>query len=124
MMEILSAITSALSISKQIKSLADSVATADLKLAIASLTEQLAEIKMQALDMADRNRQLQSEIEKLMAPPEVVYRDNLYFKRDGDGPFCPACYDKDKKLIRIAEAADAFREVMRFRCNVCKAQIR
>ena len=28
-------------------------------------------------------------------------RDNVYYTPDGDGPFCPNCYDKRKKLIRI-----------------------
>jgi len=122
--EIVSAITTAVGITKQIRDIADNVATAELKLAIASLTEQLADIKMQALDLAERNRQLEAEVSRLKAPPEVVYRDNVYFKADGDGPFCPSCYDNDQKLIRIPEVSEVFRMTMKYRCNVCKAHIK
>lgn len=123
--EILSTIQTALGISKQIRDLADNVATAELKLAIANLTEQLAEIKLQAVDLAEKNRELLAKIEKLSKPPELQFRENAYFKVNGDGPFCPSCHDSQSQLCRMTEVQGPERRMLhvRFKCPVCNATI-
>ena len=123
MLEILATVKSALTVTKQIRDIADNVATAELKLAIANLTGQLADIKIQAVELAGENADLKQQLSKLKAPPEVEYRDNVYFKLNGDGPFCPTCHDNDEKLIRIQEVEGVFRDMMKYRCNVCQSHI-
>lgn len=57
----------------------------------------------------EANRQLRREIEQLKESQAVtanlVFADEVYFKRKGDGtfdgPFCPACWDIDGKLLRL-----------------------
>ena len=123
MLEIIATIKTALSITKEIREIADNVATAELKLKIADLTEQLANIRLQAVDLAEENNSLKQQIEKMNSPPEMEYRDNVYFKLDGDGPFCPTCYDNNGKMIRIAEVEEVFRDMCKYMCNVCEGQI-
>jgi len=47
------------------------------------------------------------------APPpalaDVVVMSGVYWKQDGDGPFCTACYDTNEKLIRLSEFSDSFK---------------
>lgn len=123
MIELAAAVTTALGITKQIREIADNVATAELKLAIAELTEQLADIKLQAVDLATENRELKQKIQDLSAPPEMEYRDQVYFRTNGDGPFCPSCFDSSGNLVRISEASGHVRRLIKYRCNVCQAHI-
>ena len=50
---------------------------------------------------------------------EVLVRGDVYYKQDGDGPFCTACYDTDRKLIRLPEMGQHFQAFGKYRCNVC-----
>ncbi len=52
---------------------------------------------------------------------DVVVKNGVYWKQDGDGPFCTACHDTDKRFIRLAEFTGAFTEFGRWNCPVCKA---
>jgi Predicted nucleotide-binding protein containing TIR-like domain len=52
---------------------------------------------------------------------EVIVKDGVYFKQDGDGPFCTGCYDSKKELIRISALSRDFHSIARWRCPVCKA---
>lgn len=52
---------------------------------------------------------------------EVVVKQGVYWKADGDGPFCTACYDTDKKFIRLTEFTGHFTAFGKWKCNVCKA---
>ncbi len=51
---------------------------------------------------------------------EIVVKNGVYWQ-DEDGPFCTACYDKDKQFIRLAEFTDVFRTFGKWNCPVCKA---
>ena len=33
----------------------------------------------------------------------MIFKNNAYWKKsDGDGPFCPKCFDDNEKMIRIS----------------------
>lgn len=55
-------------------------------------------------------------------PYEMKFQDNVYWKRSGDikdGPYCPKCYDGDRKEVRLTEYVDD-----RFwRCPVCDTAV-
>jgi hypothetical protein len=122
MTDIPNAIAGAISLTKKLLSLAAVANDATAKLAIADLQVQLAELKTHLAELIDENSQLKQELKAFKsAGVEVVVKDGLYYKPDGDGPFCTACYDSGKTLSRITELGAAFRPIARWRCNVCKA---
>jgi hypothetical protein len=121
MLEILTNIGSAMGILKTIREISEPMATADLKLAIANLTEQLADIKLKAVDLAEENSQLKKEVARLSKPPEMDYRDGAYYHGD-DGPYCPTCYDQGKK-VRMQRLPLMMQNFGEFRCNTCDTAI-
>lgn len=123
-MDVIATITAAIALVSQIaeatskiKDSESRMVIAQLKATIADLTEKLADIKMELLALREKNRALTS-------PPELVYRDNAYYNANGEGPFCPACFDRDGRAMRMSEAPTPLRFVMSWRCNVCKSHIK
>jgi hypothetical protein len=121
MIEILTNIGSAVSILKTVREIAEPMNKSELKLALANLTEQLADIKMKAIELAEENAELKREVGRLSKPPEMVYRDGAYYNGD-DGPYCPTCYDQGKK-VRMQKFPEIMRTFGNFRCNTCKTAI-
>lgn len=69
----------------------------------------LSEAQSALHDSAEKNRQLQAQITDLETTGAIqdslVFGDEVYLRRklDGsfEGPFCPACWDVDGKLVRL-----------------------
>ncbi|QDU47532.1 hypothetical protein Mal52_60670 [Symmachiella dynata] len=58
-------------------------------------------------------------------PLEVLLRDGVYYKLDGNGPYCTGCYDEKLKLIRVNTLPDRFHQrFAKYKCPVCKATYR
>jgi hypothetical protein len=55
----------------------------------------------------------EKEIEKL------VFRDGAYFDNDGDGPFCPSCYQIEGKKSRITIISNDLKFTGVHKCTVC-----
>lgn len=92
------------------------------------LTEGLAAISTLIQDnhqLNDEIRSLKKEIEnleeKFKFKETLVFRNNGYWSKQGDGedgPFCPGCWDQNRNLVRFL-----VQEVYgghRWRCPVCK----
>lgn len=104
----LSSIKTATEIAKLLRQSDSSLASAEIKLRLAELTEALAEAKLEIADIQelllskDRdNRELEEQLrihEKLNWENPVYYLQNDEGK---DGPYCPQCYDNDRKVIRL-----------------------
>jgi len=47
-------------------------------------------------------------------------RDNVYYTPDGDGPFCPFCYERRRKKIRLRRVDSEDGSVVRHICRVCE----
>lgn len=122
MPDILSTVSSAIGLSKKLLELSSVAKNADAKLLIADLQLQLAEVKSALAELIGENSDLKEQLRQRDEPPEVVFKDGLYYTSEGDGPFCTSCYDTDGNLIRVAEMATAFRSHGRWRCNVCTAK--
>lgn len=116
----ITAVTAAIGLTKQLLGLAVAAKDADAKLAIAELQVQLAEIKTRLAELIDENNNIKQELKAATSDiAEVVFKDGLYYKPDGDGPFCTACYDSKKALVRVSERGAAFHAIARWKCNVC-----
>ena len=123
MVDVVAAVTGAISLTKQLLELAVASKDAKAKLVIADLQVQLAEIKTRLAELIDDNTRLKGELKNATTTgAEVVLKDELYYAPDGDGPFCTACYDSTKKLIRVTKLGPMFRAHGRWRCNVCSAK--
>ena len=123
MVDVIAAVTGAIGLTKQLLELTTVAKDAKAKLVIADLQIQLAELKTKLAELIDENAQLKQEIKKATSiVAEVTLKDGLYYKADGDGPFCTACYDSKKQLIRVTELASVFQQIGRWRCNVCTAK--
>ncbi|TSC94398.1 MAG: Uncharacterized protein CEN87_519 [Parcubacteria group bacterium Licking1014_1] len=81
------------------------------------------------LDLIDDSLRLREEIEQVkkensILKEKITIQEDLDFKRvayykksNGDGPYCQACWDRDKKLIRILSINEHHNF---YNCNVCK----
>jgi len=122
MPDVITTVTAAINLTKQLLGLAVVAKDANAKLVIADLQVQLAELKTRLAELIDENNQLKQEIRRSAATETaVVLKEGLYYTPDGDGPFCTACYDSKKQMIRVSEMGAAFHDIARWRCNVCKA---
>lgn len=84
--------------------------------------EKIVELQEQVHLLMDENKELRKTIteleEKLVIREDLQCRDNAYWRKNGDGPFCTACWDKDQKLMRILDQ-DGY-----YTCSTCKYPIR
>jgi hypothetical protein len=90
----------------------------------ADLEHKLVKVQSECLKLSEENGQLKQEItelkKQLQVRGEMKYHLNVYWKSSEDGskdegPFCPKCFDGDRKLARLAERP----EDSYWRCHVC-----
>ena len=82
---------------------------------------------MALAEMLMENARLQAELEEAKHTGEELaglkYKGHVYYKSDGDGPFCAVCVDKDRKLIRVRPHNNFYsdsNEQDGWSCAVCK----
>lgn len=117
--EYVTSIKAAWDLAKAIKTSADAIDDAQIKLQIAELISALADAKIEAAENAERI----SELERLLKnKSEMLFEGRLYYRiLDGgnkDGPFCPTCFDKDDKGIRLQPNSED-RSYDDWRCHAC-----
>lgn len=119
-MDIIGSISGAICLGEKAKTLADKTKSPELKHAIEELQGQLLELKSQIVEMREENEKL-----KLAAasPSEVAIKDGVYFKRNGEGPFCTRCYDSKRLLSRLTELGASHRVMGKWKCPVCRAYL-
>lgn len=129
-MDIAGALTSislALGIVKDLRSLDQSFATAELKLKMADLMTALADAKMAMVDvqaqLADKDQQIQALISASAFNKALVEYNGYKYEKGPDGtpvgaPFCPVCEAEAGLYIRTAIAQAPG---MPPRCPRCKA---
>jgi hypothetical protein len=115
--------------SEIVKALADTNALyekAELKLKIAELTEAVMTARVALLEAQTEIQSLKDQIGRLTtaAQATVVKRDNVYFLRENDqevGPFCPRCFEADKRRMPLTPFTPAFRTFGKYNCPQCKS---
>ena len=103
------------------------VITVAERLKDAELKQTLATVRMEGAKLAEENARLREELvalrERLCAEAAILHRDNVYWKRvEGapeEGPFCPTCWDGERKPVRMAEWA----EDLWWKCPVCRCSV-
>lgn len=118
MADVFSTVSGAIELVKKLHAASTASKDATSKLIIADLTVKLAELKMELAELMNENTDLKAKVAKAASPVEMVHKDDAYFKPDGDGPFCTACFDSAGKVIRLS-AAPGYAD-FKLRCNVCK----
>ena len=127
-MDVVALIQQAMEAARKIRELAKTVENADFKMALAELTDALAEAKLESVDLkialADARQQaadLEAKLQqKQHGEPQVV--DGLYEFPDKDGRFCTRCWDVDQRQVRVADMPSQFHFAGRWRCPGCQAK--
>lgn len=122
MADIFTSLTTALGLSRQLVEIASLAKDAKAKTIAADLQLQLAEVKIRLAGLLEENQRLSSELKAAKSSvSEMQLIGDLYYKPDGDGPYCTACFDGKRQLIRVSPMSIAFHAIAKFKCNVCKA---
>ncbi len=124
--EISAAITSiktASELAKFIKDSSSSLQEAEMKMKLAELISELADTKISMAEIQevilDKDTKIKELEDALNLKNNVVFERNLYWTTNDDnskdGPFCPQCYDNNRKLIRVHTYSTS-----KMKCPTCK----
>lgn len=127
--ELLTAIDTSIGIMKKLKTLNDKVKDADFRMLLADLSIELANSKSSVADLLNENRILKEKIKEMETAAskvdKLIFRNNAYYSENGEGPFCPACYDSKNKKIRLVDNLRDFVSISgKYKCPVCGAHIK
>ena len=83
--------------------------------------EKIMKLKEAVLQLQEENQELRKKVqeleEALSIRANLKYEPPYYWletKENKEGPYCQACYDKERKLIRLQDRKDG-----RWTCMVC-----
>jgi len=107
---------------KKVKELSVKADNIELKNHILDMNEQLLNMKELALDLREENTALNEEIKKLKSfeGKELKLQNKAYYDKDGNGPYCPNCYENDRQLVLMAKTGVIFR----YQCRKCEYGIK
>lgn len=119
----LASIKTAADLAKIIKDSSSSLEQAEVKFKLAELVGALAEAKMDIASIQEVLIKKDEELSSLQAQLEIkgkiIWEKPYYFLVEGtskEGPYCPTCYDNNKKLIRLQDQTNGI-----WGCQVCKS---
>jgi len=121
MNNVVAKVNSAASLIETLLSVPAVASSAEAKSIVADVQRQLADVKAQLAELSNQNEALREGLKQVASPPEVVVKDGKYFSQDGDGPFCPTCYDLQRTLVRLHETPAEMRSLGKWRCPVCSS---
>ena len=88
--------------------------------------KQLLDAQREALDLFEENRALKDRIreleEKQKLQGSLKFRDNQYWREDGEtseGPFCTTCWDVENRLVRMRQGTRSGTGREFFYCDWC-----
>lgn len=90
------------------------VAVTDIQIKLGQLSAQFMELSQANAGLAKENSELK---EKLEFKAKLKFKKPFYMTEDSDGPFCPKCWDDDKKGIRLDGPSSGYK---RWDCPKCK----
>lgn len=121
-------ITNVIDATKKIADIALSIKNVELQESILELRTQLVEIKGSLLEAKEENLELRQEnkaLKELEASTNTItLRDGYYYTSTGNQPVCGACFDAQKKTIRLVKTEDIIRQTLdrEYQCPVCKTR--
>lgn len=123
MSEIIGSISAAINIAKRLKEISKNIRDAEFKNLLADLSLELSDTKQRLSEIVVENSELKEELSKLKhsksVGEELIFKGGLYYTSEGDGPFCPGCYDNQGKKIRTPEEYGPFRKFGKYKCPIC-----
>jgi hypothetical protein len=122
-MDIIGSISGAISLIAKAKVLVDKTKNLELKAVIVELQGQLVDLKSLIVELQEDNQQLKKAAAMAIVAPDVTIKNGVYYKRDGEGPYCTTCYDSKKQLSRLTELGASHRIMGKWKCPVCRAYL-
>jgi hypothetical protein len=118
MIEIIDAVNVIITSLKNLHELSEKERYAEVKKGIADMSAQLSDMKIAAYEIKDENTELKEEIKRLksLSERELTKKNGLYYDKDGDGPYCPTCWDNDKRIVLMGKLTSD----MPYVCSQCR----
>ena len=118
-------IKTSMEIAKLIKDCSSSLDEAETKLKLAELISSLADLKMELadikVDLIEKDESIRELNERLKEKESLSFDGKFYLKEGDNIPFCPTCWESDKKAIHLI-----FKHYQSFgkcqECEVCKTR--
>ncbi len=121
--DIISSISTAISLAKRLNEISKTIQDAEFKNLLADLSLELADVKLRLADVIDENANLKKELHLLKSQTEagsnLMIKDGMYYNQSGDGPFCTGCYDIKRQVVRLIKQKDPFTEFGEYKCPGC-----
>lgn len=123
MSDVIKKILSSIKNSQELQKLKAAGENSDVQRISASLITELEDIKREVDRIINENAEQKKEIQQLKKltgdESDYIIKYNVYYKHDGDGPFCPYCSDKRGKKIRVLRESSDDDPLVRHFCRVC-----
>lgn len=127
MIEAISAIQAAMQAAQKLRELSKKTGDADIKMALADLSDNLADAKLAAAELKgqvsglmEENQSLREQL-KQRETEKPRFDGGLYYFGDDEHPFCTACFDGQEKKIRLTRAPVDFEWAGKWTCPTCRA---
>ncbi len=111
---------------KRLRDLNEKLKNVEVNTILSELQLAVADLKLELANERDRNVALQDEIRELKVQLDlgktVEFKNNFVYRKVDDsleGPYCPRCYAKSQKLVRLVEASEDG-----YGCAVCQFILR
>ncbi len=120
--ELLSAMSKAISLAKQLKEAADKTKDPEIASSVADLSLELANANLQLAEVVNENAELRAELDALKRRAEAVenlefQEDGYYYKAGDEIPFCPHCYEAENRAIHLSKSPAVSSFV--YSCQTC-----
>jgi urease gamma subunit len=105
MIDILAGINTAVDIAAKLKNMGKKKPAGEAEKLISEMNVELAKTKNNIADLLNENRQLKDELRELknIEQSPLIFKKGAYYTDDGNGPFCPQCFDNNNKKIRLSK---------------------
>jgi hypothetical protein len=111
---------------KRLRELNEKLKNVEVNTILSELQLAVADVKLELANERDRNVDLQDEIRELKTQLDLVntveFKNNFVYRKVDDrleGPYCPRCYAKSQKLIKLVEISQNG-----YGCAVCQFILR
>jgi tetrahydromethanopterin S-methyltransferase subunit G len=111
---------------KRLRELNEKLKNVEVNTILSELQLAVADVKLELANERDKNVNLQNEIRELKRQLDLMhtveFKNNFVFTRVGDrveGPYCPRCYGRGQKLVRLVEASEDA-----YGCALCQFVLR
>jgi hypothetical protein len=116
----LTAISTSMQLVSRLREINKNVENAEFSNALADLSLELAKLKLELAGVLEENNKLKAQL-AAHSPPVLQFKGYAYYESDGDGPFCPGCYDGSAKTIRLTSLPAEVQDLGQHMCPVCQA---